>query len=120
MNYKANAISRRLGLVHDVDAAKRSVEKYLNLIASKDARRLMWCIEAAADAVADDIDHEETRLAKYITLEYRDEQFKSRERLSRLQDDFRFLFALKTLASEQVIQRSAADVAAWLHGKKTK
>ena len=107
--------AKLLGLTeHDPEAARQAAEHYLHTVAAQDDRRILWLIEGAANAVADEMDTEEGKITRHTVLKRAQEAAKCQERLDRLTEDFRFLWALATLCREQHFQRTAMDFGEWV------
>ena len=103
---------------HNPDAARQAAEHYLRHVAARDDRRLLWLVEAAANALADDMEVEEGDVARHTVFKREPEAAKSQERLDRMTEDFCFLWALTTLCREQHFQRSAAEFGEWLNRER--
>jgi hypothetical protein len=107
--------AKSLGLEdHNPEAARQAAEHYLREVAAKDDRRILWLVEGAANALADEMEAEEVKITRHTTFKRESEAAKCQERLDRLTEDFRFLWALITLCREQHFQRSAMEFGEWI------
>ena len=111
--------AKLLGLdTHNPEQARQAAEHYLKEVAGQDERRLMWVVEGAANALADEITEQEDTVARHSFFKRDQEAAASQQRLDRLTEDFRFLWALQTLLREGSFQRSATDIANWFKAEK--
>jgi hypothetical protein len=111
--------AKLLGLeTHNPEQARQAAEHYLKEVADQDERRLMWVVESAANAAADDITEQEDTVARHTNFNRDQEAAAAQQRLDRLTQDFRFLWAMQTLLRERSFQRSAADFAGFLKMQK--
>lgn len=107
--------AKLLGLEdHNPEAARQAADHYLRQITAKDDRRILWLVERAADSLADEMESEEAKITRHTILKREQEAAKCQERLDRLTEDFRFLWALTTLCREQHFQRSAMEFGEWI------
>jgi hypothetical protein len=121
MPFAAFKRAKLLGLADSYSAedGRRAVYYYLQSVARVDDRRLRWIVERAAEDTAEKMEAKERELM--VDEHYRRDEAvtEGRERLQRLEEDFRFLCGLQQILNARAAEDFAEEMAAYFRVQRT-